>query len=155
MGRTALVETTSAGWGDGTDAAPRSDWKPQRIGAAPPAPLVDLRSESGRAVLAACGVPATLFEASGDAAGRRESWRSFLHGSVQPHAEILAVELAAKLDAPDLALTFDRLFASDLSGRARAFQSMTKSRHGPVQGRDTGGARGVAGGRPVLDGGGR
>ena len=33
-------------------------------------------------------------------------------------------ELRRKLDAPDLTLTFDRLFAGDLSGRARAFQSM-------------------------------
>ena len=47
-----------------------------------------------------------------------------LHGAVQPLAELLSVELSAKLDAPGLRLSFDRLFASDLSGRARAFQSM-------------------------------
>ena len=28
------------------------------------------------------------------------------------------------MDTPELAFSFDRLFASDLSGRARAFQSM-------------------------------
>ncbi len=59
------------------------------------------------------------------AAGQRESWRRFLHGSVQPLGDLLAVELADKLDAPGLRLTFDRLFASDLSGRARAFQCLT------------------------------
>ena len=37
---------------------------------------------------------------------------------------LLAAELADKLDAPDLRLSFDRLFASDLQGRARSFQSM-------------------------------
>ena len=61
---------------------------------------------------------------AGDAAGQRESWRRFLHGSVQPLGDLLAGELAVKLDVPGLRLTFDRLMASDLSGRARALQSM-------------------------------
>ena len=39
-------------------------------------------------------------------------------------ARIVAGEMAAKLDTPGLALDFSALFASDLSGRARAFQSM-------------------------------
>ena len=76
-------------------------------------------------VLAACGVSAELFM-PGDATGQRESWRRFLHGSVQPLADLLAGELAVKLDAPGLRLNFDRLFASDLSGRARAFGSMVQ-----------------------------
>ena len=69
-------------------------------------------------------VSADLFT-HGDAAGQRESWRRFLHGSVQPLGDLLAVELAGKLEALGLRLTFDRLVASDLSGRARAFQSLT------------------------------
>ena len=64
--------------------------------------------------------------ASGDASGQRESWRRFLHGSVQPLGDLLAVELADKLAVPGLALRFDRLFASDLSGRARAFGSLVQ-----------------------------
>ena len=36
-GGTAFVETTSAGWGEGKAVAPSADWKPQRIGANPPA----------------------------------------------------------------------------------------------------------------------
>ena len=35
----------------------------------------------------------------------------------------VASELSGKLDA-DIRLTFDRMFASDLSGRAQAFQSL-------------------------------
>ena len=123
-GRTVMVETTAAGWGEGMSAAPRSDWKPARIGADPPVSLATLRTDSAQAVLAACGLSADLF-VQGDAAGQRESWRRFLHGSVQPLGDLLAVELADKLDAPGLRLTFDRLFASDLSGRARAYQSLT------------------------------
>ena len=75
-------------------------------------------------MLGACGVPAAIFEAGAAANARREAWRGWLHGSLQPLAEIAAAELAAKLDTPGLAFTFDRLFASDLSGRARAFQSL-------------------------------
>ena len=124
-GQTVMVETTSAGWGEGRTAAPMADWRPQRLGAAPGAPLVDLRDSSAQSVMAACGVPPTVFATGGDAAGSREAWRALLHGAVQPVADLLAAELAVKLDTPGLALTFDRLKASDVQGRARAFQSLT------------------------------
>ena len=110
-----------------------------RLGANPPMSLATLRTDSAQAVLSACGVSADLFVA-GDAAGQRESWRRFLHGSVQPLAELLAAELADKLDVPGLSLRFDRLFASDLSGRARAFASLVKGGHGTWTAR-----RGLAG----------
>ena len=53
----------------------------------------------------------------------REGWRQFLHASVVPVAALVSAELSDKL-AVDIGLNFDRMFASDLSGRARAFQSM-------------------------------
>ena len=56
----------------------------------------------------------------------RESMRRFLHSTIQPVADVALVELREKLDAPDLALDFSRLFASDLSGRARAFGSLVQ-----------------------------
>ena len=124
-GKTVLAETVAAAWGEGTLAAPVADWRPQRIGANPPPSLATLRTDSAQAVLSACGCSADLFVA-GDAAGQRESWRRFLHGSVQPLGDLLAAELAVKLDVPGLRLTFDRLFASDLSGRARAFGSLVQ-----------------------------
>ena len=122
-GKTALVETTAAAWGDGRMAAPRGDYEPKRLGASPPPTLATLRTDAARAVLSACGVPVELVTA-GDGTGQREGWRRFLHGTVQPLAACVATELAAKLDTPTLTLGFDRLFASDLSGRARAFQSL-------------------------------
>ena len=67
-----------------------------------------------------------LFEGS-SGTGQREAWRRFLHGSVSPLGEIVAEELAAKLDTPELKLSFDRLYASDLMGRARAFGSLVKA----------------------------
>ena len=123
QGKTALVETAMADWGDGRMAAPRGDYEPKRIGANPPASLATLRSDAAQAVLSACGVPVELVT-PGDGTGQREAWRRFLHGTVQPLAACVATELAAKLDTPGLMLNFDRLFASDLSGRARAFQSL-------------------------------
>ena len=138
QGKTALVETAMAGWGDGRMAAPRGDYEPKRIGASPPASLATLRSDAAQAVLSACGVPVELVT-PGDGTGQREAWRRFLHGCVQPLASCVATELAAKLDTPGLMLNFDRLFASDLSGRARAFQSMVNG------GMDVNQAAGLAG----------
>ena len=122
-GRTAVVETTAAGWGEGKAAAPQADWQPRRIGADPPATLAELRSDSGLWVLGACGVPPSLATMPADGTGQREGWRRFLHGSVEPLGKLVAAELSAKLGGP-VRLNFDSLFASDLSGRARAFQSM-------------------------------
>lgn len=124
-GKTALVETVAAGWGEGQTAAPHSDWRPQRIGADPPDSLVALRSDSAVAVLAAAGVPADLVF-SADSTGQQESWRRFLHGSVQPLADLLSVELADKLEVADLRLTFDGLRASDVGQKARAYATMVK-----------------------------
>ena len=98
-GKTALVETAMAGWGDGRMAAPRGDYEPKRLGANPPASLATLRSDAAQAVLSACGTPIELMTA-GDGTGQREAWRRFLHGTVQPLAACVAAELAAKLDAP-------------------------------------------------------
>ena len=150
-GKTVLAETTSAGWGEGQMAAPAADWRPVRLGFNAPASMATLRTDSAQAVLAACGCSADLF-AAGDAAGQRESWRRFLHGAVQPLADLLAAELAVKLDVPGLRLTFDRLFASDLSGRARACAGVRQLGAGG-HGRGPGGAaRGsvVTPARPFL-----
>ncbi len=70
--------------------------------------------------------------------GQRESFRRFLHLCVAPLGRIVGAELSAKLDG-DVTLSFDRLFAGDLSGRARAFQSLVGG------GMDPGKAAGLAG----------
>ena len=124
-GKGLLVETTSAGWTEGQGAAPMFDWKSQRFGANPPASVVTLRSEVAQAVLAACGVPAGLIVNAGNS-GSREAWRQFLFGSVGPLARIMEAELSAKLGVA-ISLRFDELRASDLAGRARAFQSFVGS----------------------------
>lgn len=122
-GKVALAPSTAGGWGAGPDTKPKDDWTPVRVGANPPATLEPLRESAAHHVLAACGVPIELVT-SGQGTASREAYRRFLHSSVVPIAELVAEELRDKLDAPDLTLSFDRLFASDLQGRARAYQSM-------------------------------
>ena len=99
------------------------DWMTRRIGANPPESMIGLRRDVQASILAACGCPGSLLERS-DGTLAREEMRRFLHSTISPEARIVADELAVKLDTPGLAFDFSNLFASDLSGRARSFQSM-------------------------------
>ena len=121
-GRTVLVESTSGGYGD-KDSAPKGDWLTRRIGADPPESMIGLRKDVQASILAACGCPGSLLERA-DGTLAREEMRRFLHSTISPVARMISGELAQKLDTPGLAFDFSALFASDLSGRARAFQSM-------------------------------
>ena len=124
-GQLVLLDSTAGGYGAGPQQAPRRDLEANRLGANPPEVLATLRNDAAYAVLAACGVPPEMLRQS-DGTGRREAWRQFLFGSVAPVALTVAAELADKLDIPDLAFNHDAMSASDISGRARAFQSLVK-----------------------------
>ena len=117
-GRTALMEVGD--WGDAGVA--RVDLQSRRFGAEPPAALVQLADYASREVFAACGFNASLFGA-GQAGALRESWRLALFGVMAPLGKLVEAEIRAKLDA-ELSIGWQELRASDLSGRARAFQSM-------------------------------
>ena len=126
-GRTLLIESTVQGWGQGAGAAPRRDLVPSRLGADPPNVLASLRTDAALSVLGACGVPPSLAATvSSDGTAQRESWRRFLHGSVQPLAAIAAQELSEKLEVP-ITFDFSKLMASDLQGRARPVGSLVKA----------------------------
>ena len=122
-GGTALVETTAAGWGAGSQSSPSQDWRPQRIGPNYPSAVVQLRTDIEHAVATACGVPLVLLT-GGIQASLREGWRLFLHGSVAPLGRIVTEEASAKLDRM-VRIDWTQLWAADVQGRARAFQSMT------------------------------
>ncbi len=121
-GRVGLVETTAAGYGEGRAASPAEDWKPRRLGANPPASLVDLRAAVEQSVLSACGVPPGLARAEGGES--RESYRRWYAAGVLPLARVVESELRDKLDVPDLRLDFGSLAAADVHGRARAWRSL-------------------------------
>ena len=118
-GRVALLET-------GDWNAPGGDTKvdldTSRFGPEPPASLVQLVSVASQEVYAACGLNAALW-GGGDAASTREAWRLALFGVLSPLGRLVEAELRDKLD-DEVSLSWQELRASDLSGRARAFQSM-------------------------------
>ena len=122
-GNPLLVETTSSGWAEGRGAAPQTDWISRRFGAAPPAVLAELRSMSAVDVLAACGVPPSLTAANADGTGQREAFRRFVALTVRPAARLVEHELSEKLEH-EIRLDFSDLRSDDLTGRARAFQSL-------------------------------
>lgn len=124
-GKTAIVETTQSGWGEGRLAAPRNDWKPERLGANPPQTLAELRRDVAETLAVATGVPSSLLVGQTDGTAQREAWRRFLHGTIAPAGRLVEEELSIKLEE-DVSLSFEGLFASDLSGRARAFQSLVQ-----------------------------
>ena len=123
-GGLALVPTTASGFGSRTEA-PRNDWDPIRFGPNPPAAVAPLIDDAARATMAAVGVPIDLLVKS-DGTTLRESWRRFVHSTVQPLARIVEAELSDKLEA-QVGLDFAPLHASDVAGRARAFGILVQS----------------------------
>ena len=122
-GRTAIVPSMQRAWSDSGVGPGTANWKVQRLGIDPPEALVGLRSDAALAVLSACGCPPELFQGRADGTARREAWRTFLHGTLQGAADVIATELSEKLETP-VKLNFNRLVASDIQGRARAFSSL-------------------------------
>ena len=123
-GSIATVESQGAGWAADGGGVRHGDWHPVRLGAEPPRALIDQADLASREVFAACGIPISLFVDS-IGTGQRESYRRLLHSTIVPIAKIVESELSDKLGT-SIKLSFDALFAGDLSGRARAFQSLVK-----------------------------
>ena len=124
-GNLATVESTATGqWPTDRNGSSTGDWMPRRIGANPPAGLVELHRDAFTQVMLACGIPSPLFEVSSQTAAR-EGWREFLFGTVAPLGKIISDELSAKT-GQQVELTWQELRASDLQGRARALDSMVK-----------------------------
>ena len=122
-GGVALIESRQTWAEDSGSRTARREWAPDRIGAQPPESQVSLLEKATVEVLAACGVPPALATGQGDGTSMRESYRRFLHSTIAPLGRIVQHELRTKVH-PGISLSFDSLFAADLSGRARAFQSL-------------------------------
>ena len=125
-GGVLLTETTSGAWGEGRAIAPKGDWEQRRIGFDPSRESGPIREAATMAVLSACGIPPSLVSEKAEGTGQREGFRRFLNLTLMPLGAIVASELSEKLDVP-VELNFDRLMASDLTGKARAFGSMVKA----------------------------
>lgn len=116
------LESMSAGWGDGPSSQVSRDWGAVRYKPEPDTGVIRLHDETTQSLLAAAGVPVEL-ATSAEGSATREAWRRFLHATIQPLGLFVVAELRRKLSGVP-AINFDGLFASDLSGRARAFQSL-------------------------------
>ena len=86
--------------------------------------LISLRRDVRSDIFGAYGIPIGLSAAG---AAVRESWRQFLAGTVSPLSKIVTAELADKLDAPNLTLTFEDLRAADIVGRARSYKQLVEA----------------------------
>ena len=121
-GRLVLVE--SGDWGGA--GAQQAQLDPARFGADPPPGLISASMQATHEVVAACGLHAALWGGLGGsapAAATREAWRLALFSVLSPLGAKVSAELTAKL-GDSVTLGWQELRASDLSGRARAFQSM-------------------------------
>ena len=125
QGKTTLVETVAGGWGEGRSASPGRDWSPQRLGGDIPESSVLLWEAVSRLVLSVCGCPPSITSGTATGPAQLVGWRRFLHGTLQPVSKLILEELREKLEVPNLDLSFGDLMASDLTGRARAFGSLT------------------------------
>lgn len=122
-GRVALVKSTSGGWEQGRDYAPRRDFMAQHLGPQFGEWNLMQYQYANQLVLSTIGIPVELIM-GGDGGGQRESWRRFLHGTINPLA--MRIVSAFKRVGIDVSINFDDLFASDITGRARAFGSLVQ-----------------------------
>ena len=117
-GRLAILE--NGDW-DNVGSA-NVDLASKRFGAEPPQSLVNVSDHATKEIVSACGLNTALWS-GGNGATVREAWRLALFGVLSPLGRKVERELQDKLD-PELKLSWQELRASDLSGRARAMQSM-------------------------------
>ena len=115
------VESMSSAWKSGE--APPADWRQARFGPSPPDSLTKLLGIASQEVMGACGLSVSLFM-DADGTGQREAWRRALFSVIQPLGRLVETELQAKLDSPDIKLSWAELRASDLQARARSFKNM-------------------------------
>ena len=85
-----------------------------------------MRREAALELLEAAGVPSALADPRAEAAGQREAYRRFVHGTIEPMARVVEVEFRGKMDLP-CSLDFGRLFAADLAGRTRGLKQLVDS----------------------------
>ena len=120
-GNALLVETTSAGWGEGKVAAPTSDWKQHRLGPMPPEAMVKLADTAFARMIAATGASPSLWN-DADGTSKREALRQWHMGVVRPLARMLSAELSDKFGTP-VRLKFDG-YPMDMVSRAQVFSKL-------------------------------
>lgn len=131
-GGVVLAETLAGGGGDPSNA-PQVEYGGKRIGSMIPEVNVKLLDMAGLQLAGALGVPASLIDPKADGTAQREGWRRFAHGSVAAVAKLVEQEVRRKLDVAGWSLDFGGLYASDLVGRAGAWERLVRTGKSPEE----------------------
>ena len=121
-GKALLVETKASGWGEGRANSPQRDWTASRLGPQMPESMVRAADSAFARVLAACGVPPSLF-VSDDGTAQREAVRRWHMNTVLPLARLVEHELTVKLEA-DVRLQF-YAYTLDMVSRSQVVAKLT------------------------------
>ena len=122
-GSMLFVESMANNWESGGN--PAGDWGVKHFGPSVGPGMVEVAKMARSEALGAIGLNEALFMGA-DSAALRESWRLALFSLIGPLGNLVESELRAKID-PSISLSWTELRASDLAGRARAFQSLVKA----------------------------
>ena len=128
-GGLTLAETTASGFGLGPNAAPRKDWEQSRFGPMVPSASIQLWQAAMLAVMAALGVPPSLYTSQGGAL--RESYRHLFGSLMEPLGQLISAELSEKLEE-EITIRFPERLRSDISALSRGFSSLAKDGY-PVE----------------------
>ena len=128
-GGLTLAETTASGFGLGPNAAPRKDWEQSRFGPMIPSASIQLWQAAMLAVMAALGVPPSLYTSQGGAL--RESYRHLFGSLMEPLGQLISAELSEKLEE-EITIRFPERLRSDISALSRGFSSLAKDGY-PVE----------------------
>lgn len=118
-GRVATVESAQS-LANTQGFQSQREWNTVRLGANPPETLIALLKNLREEIIN-LWIPIALINSNGGSS--REAWRQFLFGTIAPIANLITEEIQSKID-PEFNLQFDELRASDITGRARAFNSL-------------------------------
>ena len=118
------VETTSGGFGQGREAAPRRDYEARRFGAQVPEPSIALRARTVELVRESYALHTAVFD--GDGTSHQLAVRSMFFGTILPLSSVIAYELSQKLGGA-IALDFSRSHFRDIQRISRAFKSFLEA----------------------------
>ena len=119
----SMLTVEAGDWDNAQDGQNAASYTQKRFGADPPQGVVSMAEQARLEIFAACGLSPAIFTSESDGTAQRESYRRALFSVIEPLGRLVSAELSAKLDG-DISLTFEELKAADLTGRARAFQSL-------------------------------
>lgn len=121
-GETILVPSETMNMlGSPASITAQFEWTPRRLGFNAPGSVREWHESARMTALGVMGIPASLYSPA-DASAMREGWRLYIFTVVEPRSKLLSA--AAARCGLDVKLNLDRLMASDIANRARAYRQL-------------------------------